>query len=64
MSSSTKIYQFKIRLKDINPMIWRRFLIRSNNTLKDLHYVIQILISMGFKPSMWQAKIRKNYERP
>ena len=39
-----QIYQLKLRLKDINPMIWRRFLIQSNNTLKDLHYVIQILM--------------------
>jgi len=25
-------------------MIWRRFLIQGNKTLKDLHYVIQILM--------------------
>lgn len=25
-------------------MIWRRFLIQNNSTLKDLHYVIQILM--------------------
>lgn len=44
MDNSAKIYQFKVRLKNISPMIWRRFLIQSNNTLKDLHYVIQILM--------------------
>ena len=44
MSGDCKIYQFKIRLKDINPMTWRRFVIKSNNTLRDLHYVIQILM--------------------
>ena len=44
MSDNLKVYQFKIHLKDINPMIWRRFLIQSNSTLKDLHYVIQILM--------------------
>ena len=44
MSNNIKIYQFKIRLKEISPMIWRRFLIQSNSTLKDLHYVIQILM--------------------
>ena len=44
MSDNTKIYQFKVRLKDVNPMIWRRFLIESNKTLKDLHYIIQILM--------------------
>ena len=44
MPNNPKIYQFKIRLEDINPMIWRRFLIQSNSTLEDLHYVIQILM--------------------
>ncbi len=44
MSDNIQIYQFKIRLKEISPMIWRRFLIQSNSTLKDLHYVIQILM--------------------
>jgi len=44
MPTNIQIYQFKLRLKDINPMIWRRFLIQSNSTLKDLHYVIQILM--------------------
>ena len=34
MGNSAKIYQFKVRLKNISPMIWRRFLIQSNNTLK------------------------------
>lgn len=44
MVDSVKIYQFKIYLKDITPMIWRRILIRSDSSLKDLHYVIQILM--------------------
>ena len=42
--NNSKIYQFKIRLKDVNPMIWRRFMIQSDKTLKDLHYVIQMLM--------------------
>ena len=44
MSNNLQVYQFKVYLKDINPMIWRRFLIQSDATLKDLHYVIQILM--------------------
>ena len=44
MSNNTKIYQFKVCLKEISSMIWRRFLIQSDNALKDLHYVIQILM--------------------
>ena len=44
MSHNIKIYQFKVRLKEISPMIWRSFLIQSDSTLKDLHYVIQMLM--------------------
>lgn len=44
MTSNTKIYQFKICLKDITPIIWCTFLIKSDSTLKDLHYLIQILM--------------------
>ena len=39
-----EIYQFRICLKDISPMILRRILIQSNKTLADLHYVIQIVM--------------------
>lgn len=42
--SHNKIYQFKVHLKEISPMIWRRFLIQSDSTLQDLHYVIQMLM--------------------
>jgi len=44
MPNDIQIYQFKLYLKDISPMIWRRFLIKNESTLKDLHYVIQILM--------------------
>ncbi len=44
MPDDIQIYQFKVYLKDISPMIWRRFLIESKATLKDLHYVIQIMM--------------------
>ncbi len=35
------IYQFKITLKHSKPPIWRRVLVPSSYTLKELHYVIQ-----------------------
>ena len=41
------IYQFKISLLDIKPLIWRRILIEPENTLEDLHQVIQL--SMGWE---------------
>ena len=41
------IYQLKVVLLGISPMIWRRILVRSDSTIADLHYIIQI--AMGWK---------------
>jgi hypothetical protein len=41
------IYQMKISLVRISPMIWRRILVRSDMTLSGLHQVIQI--AMGWE---------------
>jgi hypothetical protein len=38
------IYQFKITLEGITPVIWRRFLVSSNITLDKLHDTIQIIM--------------------
>ncbi|OJX14397.1 MAG: hypothetical protein BGO77_02795 [Caedibacter sp. 37-49] len=40
------IYQLRIWLKGISPMIWRRLLVESNSTIADLHHTIQI--AMGW----------------
>ena len=37
-----QIYQFRIRIKGVSPMIWRRLLIRSDSSIADLHFCIQI----------------------
>lgn len=37
----TKVYQFKITLKDIRPPIWRRIQVPSDYTFWDLHVAIQ-----------------------
>jgi hypothetical protein len=39
---SFQIYQFHVLLRGVNPPVWRRLLMRSNNTIADLHYAIQI----------------------
>lgn len=36
-----RIYQIKVGLLEINPLIWRRFLIPTNVTLHRLHLVLQ-----------------------
>ena len=41
------IYQLKIVLLGISPMIWRRIKVSSDSTIADLHYIIQIV--MGWK---------------
>ncbi len=41
-ASEVLVYQFHIWLREISPMIWRRFLLRSDQTLADLHYALQI----------------------
>jgi Plasmid pRiA4b ORF-3-like protein len=37
-------YQFRVWLRGISPMIWRRFLVRSASTIADLHYILQLLM--------------------
>jgi hypothetical protein len=43
------VYQFKLMLRDISPMIWRGLLLRSDHSIADLHYSIQI--AMGWSDS-------------
>ena len=40
------IYQLKVVLQGISPMIWRRLLVCGDNTIADLHYINQI--AMGW----------------
>lgn len=41
------VYQIKISLLDIKPLIWRRILVEPESTLSDLHQAIQL--SMGWE---------------
>lgn len=38
------VYQLKVSLREISPLVWRRLLVRSDSTIADLHYTIQIAI--------------------
>jgi hypothetical protein len=38
------IYQLKVVLLGISPMIWRRLLVRSDHTIADLHHILQIVM--------------------
>jgi hypothetical protein len=46
-SSFPVIYQLKVVLLGISPMIWRRLLVSSDSSIEDLHYTLQI--AMGWE---------------
>lgn len=46
MPSAPKIFQLKIRLLGISSMIWRRVLVSSSITLRELHGILQV--AMGW----------------
>ncbi len=39
---SAEVYQLHVWIRQISPMIWRRILVRSDSTITDLHYTLQI----------------------
>ena len=47
MSSVPEILQLKVRLLGISPMIWRRVLVPSSTSLRELHGVLQV--AMGWE---------------
>jgi hypothetical protein len=40
--TNTEVYRLHVWLCQISPMIWRRLLVRSDSTIADLHYTLQI----------------------
>lgn len=41
---SVHVYQLKVWIQKISPMVWRRLLVRSDSTIADLHSIIQIAV--------------------
>ncbi len=37
-----QIYQLRVVLRGISPLVWRRFLVRDDSTLAQLHEVLQV----------------------
>ena len=59
-SSEVEVYQLRVFLRQISPMIWRRLLVRSDSTIADLHYTLQI--AMGWDDfHLHQFTIRGKY---
>lgn len=44
MDASGDIVQLKVRLRGISPMVWRRVLVPSSITLRELHGVLQVVM--------------------
>ena len=42
--SGAALYIIRVYLREISPVIWRRVQLRSDQTLTDLHYVLQIMV--------------------
>jgi len=42
LETRTEVYQLHVWIRQISPMIWRRVLVRSDSTIEDLHYTLQI----------------------
>ncbi|WP_157056503.1 plasmid pRiA4b ORF-3 family protein [Pseudorhodobacter aquimaris] len=47
MSAAPEIYQLKVRLLGISPMIWRRVLVPTSTTVRELHGILQV--AMGWE---------------
>lgn len=59
-----KIYRIKVGLIEINPLIWRRFLVPSNVTLHRLHLVLQAVMDWQ-NYHLYRFKIgKKEYSTP
>lgn len=43
-TQSKALYQFKIHIRGISPMIWRRFLVSSDTSIAELHYIVQLIM--------------------
>src|SRR5713226_1476920 len=43
-SSEASVYQLRVVLRGVSPLIWRRFLVRSDSTIADLHATVQLAL--------------------
>ena len=41
-AADVDIFRLHVWIRQISPMIWRRLLVRSDSTITDLHYTLQI----------------------
>lgn len=58
--ATPEVYQLRIALREISPAIWRRVLVRSDSTIADLHYTLQL----GVDPTVATPAAISITERP
>jgi len=44
-SSAPVVYQLRVVLRGVSPLIWRRLLVRSDSSIADVHTTLQISLS-------------------
>jgi hypothetical protein len=42
--SNAVVYQLKIALRGISPLIWRRLLVRADTSIAELHHILQLVM--------------------
>ena len=58
-----KYYEFEVSLQEIQPRIWRRFLLRNTATFAQLHQAIQQ--SFGWQERhLWEFRLPTHQGRP
>ena len=45
--ATQEVYQPRIALREISPAIWRRVLARSDSSIADLHYTLQLAMGLS-----------------
>src|SRR5712691_10605463 len=43
-SSTAVVYQLKVALRGISPLIWRRLLVHADTSIADLHHILQLVM--------------------
>lgn len=44
LSSENEVYQLRVYVRSVSPMVWRRLLVRSDSTIADLHHTLQTVM--------------------
>ena len=63
MPVPSEIFQLKLRLLGISPMVWRRVLVSSSTTLRELHGILQAAMAQGARSCLF-GLLMEHYLNP